>query len=211
MIDTRLTMMVAIGLLAAAGSSRAEVSANLGLVSDYIFRGIPQTDTSASAGVDFEHRGFYAGTWGADVGQGAEVDVYMGYGWQRGELSYGIGATGYFYTDDFDDTYREINLNLSYRNVSLEAAFGKYDQPLGNKTRQDYTFVALTGELKGFYAKMGVFGRDFGGDYFEAGYGTELSGFDLSLSVVHSSSELLGGDSENSVVFGVAKGFMFSE
>ncbi len=40
------------------------LSANVGLTSQYIFRGIAQTDTaSASAGLDYENSGFYAGIW----------------------------------------------------------------------------------------------------------------------------------------------------
>ncbi len=35
--------------------SMAQVSANFGMVSDYIYRGIFQSSSSASAGLDFEH------------------------------------------------------------------------------------------------------------------------------------------------------------
>ena len=59
----------------------ADLSANIGFVSDYVFRGIYQAPSSASAGIDYEHdSGFYIGTWGADVGDGLETDVYFGYG-----------------------------------------------------------------------------------------------------------------------------------
>ena len=59
--------------LVAGGAQAVEVTANAGFMSEYIFRGISQSDSSAMAGVDLKANGFYVGTWGADVGQGLEV------------------------------------------------------------------------------------------------------------------------------------------
>ena len=42
-----------------------EWSANLGYNSDYIYRGLPQYESSVFGGIDFESGGFYAGTWAA--------------------------------------------------------------------------------------------------------------------------------------------------
>ena len=93
-----------------ASSQAVEVSANIGWNSEYIFRGIPQDDSSPFAGLDVDHRGFYAGTWAADVGDGLEVDLYGGWGSEYDDFSYAIGFTSYMYTDNFDDDYLEINL-----------------------------------------------------------------------------------------------------
>ena len=74
-----LIILPALALLPAV--SMAQWSANVGYVSDYIYRGIFQTESSASAGIDYEgENGFYVGTWGADVGDGIETDLYFGYG-----------------------------------------------------------------------------------------------------------------------------------
>lgn len=204
----RQGVLVGFGFLSMA-AVRAEVSANVGVVSDYIFRGIPQHDLSVSLGADYEQSGFYAGTWAADVGEGAEVDLYMGYGGALGDFSYGVGATGYFYTDDFDDTYKELNVSLGYSLATVDAAFGEYDN-FGGPT-QDYTFLALTLAAKGFFVTAGSFSRDFAGEYVEAGYGTDFQGFDFSVSWIHSNSDLLGGDSDNTIVLGVTKGFSLAE
>ena len=48
----------------------AETSANVGYESEYIFRGIAQEKSSASAGLDYSSNGFYAGTWAAQVTEG---------------------------------------------------------------------------------------------------------------------------------------------
>ena len=86
----RLTLISS--LLLATGVANAGWSANVGWASDYYFRGILQSPTSPSGGVDYESdTGFYVGTWAADVYDGLEVDGYFGYGGEAGDFSYGIG------------------------------------------------------------------------------------------------------------------------
>ena len=83
-------------LLMTAHSVRADWSANVGWASDYYYRGILQKSSSASGGLDFEHSGFYAGVWAADVGEltgdGLEIDGYLGYGDAIGDFTYGVWA-----------------------------------------------------------------------------------------------------------------------
>ena len=102
-------------LLAGALSSVAtiataeDISANVGLASDYMFRGVSQTDNQMAlqGGFDWAHAsGFYIGTWASNVDSnffgGAqdpqlEVDLYAGYGAEIGAFSYDLGVLGYFY------------------------------------------------------------------------------------------------------------------
>ena len=200
--------------LFSAGSAMADVSYNIGYVSEYHFRGILQKNSSASGGIDFEESGFYIGTWAADVGDGLEVDLYGGYGIETDAgLSASIGFTGYYYTGEFDDTYQEINLNFGYQMVSLEYSFGNYDNFGGPEL--DYDFLALTIDPgNGFYGKYGTFGDDFDGDYFEFGYGTTVSDIDLGVSFIFA-DEMLGdqldangaADNAQSLVFSIGKSF----
>ena len=189
-----------------ASTANADWSANIGWASDYYYRGIFQASSSASAGIDYENGGFYAGTWTADVGDGLEVDGYFGYGGALGDLSYGIGFTGYYYTQDFDDTYEEINLSAGYGIATVDVALGRYDN-FGNG-QQNYTFYSLTLEKQGFYGKYAGFARDFDGDYFEFGYAASLAEVDLGLSVIFASDELVG-QSDESLFFTVGKSFDF--
>jgi len=82
----KLTQIAAGALLAGSALmststlAQGEVSYNIGVASEYYYRGILQKDSSASAGIDYENSGFYAGAWTADVGDGVEVDGYFGYG-----------------------------------------------------------------------------------------------------------------------------------
>ena len=190
--------------LGAASTVSADVTTNVGWASDYIFRGILQDDSSAFAGIDYTSGGFYAGTWAADVTQGAEVDLYLGYSGAAGDFGYTVGATGYFYTDDFDDTYKEINLGLTYGIASFDVAVGEYDNFSG--PTQDYTFYSLTLSKGGFYGLVGSFGEDFNGEYVEAGYGFNVSGLDLGFSVVHSTEDLVGDD-DTSLILTISKTF----
>ncbi|NND46495.1 MAG: hypothetical protein HKN55_02410 [Woeseiaceae bacterium] len=198
-MNRKKTAFITIALLS-SGMANAQWSANLGFASDYFFRGIFQAQSSAFGGIDYEQNGFYAGVWAADVGDGLsagytgddaaglEVDGYFGYGGEVGDFSYGIGYTGYFYTEDFDDTYQEINLSGGYGIATVEVAIGQYENFSGPTL--DYTYYALTLEKNGFYGKYaGIdseaeIGPDVDGQYFELGYGATVADIDLGVYVL---------------------------
>lgn len=201
--------MILLGFALAPAVSMAQFSANFGMVSAYLYRGIYQEDASASAGLDYEHdSGFYIGTWGADVGDGLEYDVYGGYGGDIGDSGFGwsAGFTGYYYTDTFDDTYQEINGGLTWRGFSLDVAVGEWD---GFGVSQDYTFTSIGYAFDGgAYITYGDFGDQFTGDYLEVGYGFDFMGLDLSIAVITSDDLVVSGDNplaDYNLVFGISK------
>ena len=205
-----LIILPALALLPAV--SMAQWSANVGYVSDYIYRGIFQTESSASAGIDYEgENGFYVGTWGADVGDGIETDLYFGYGGGSGDFSYSVGWTGYYYSDDFDGTYEEFNLSLGYGFVELGFNVGGFDPVSKAEASTDYTFTSLTFNIPGdMYLTYGSHGDDASGSYLEFGYGFELSGFDLGIGLISSTGlEPLTTSSggEKALFFSIGKGF----
>ena len=61
---------IAAGSMGATTVATADVSYNVGYVSEYYYRGFYQSKSSASAGVDYEEGGLYVGVWTADVGKG---------------------------------------------------------------------------------------------------------------------------------------------
>jgi uncharacterized protein (TIGR02001 family) len=211
----RITMTIGVFLLAALYHQIAEAqefSANLGYNSEYIYRGIPQKSSSAFGGVDFAAGGFSAGVWSADVGEGIEIDYYGAYGFEVGDFGFSVGGTWYTYTGDFDDEYREVNLGANWKFLSFDAAIGKYDN-FGGPTL-DYQFYSVTASHNGFYGKVGMFADDFDGNYYEAGYGNNLTVqdtdlFDYAIAFIYSDSTLLGGESDTNVVFTVSKTFSF--
>ncbi|MCZ6616983.1 MAG: TorF family putative porin [Gammaproteobacteria bacterium] len=204
-------LMIAGALLSitVATPAVADFSANIGLLSDYFYRGVVQNTTATTnGGLDYEQNGFYLGTWAADVEDGLEVDIFGGYGFEfDGGFSVGVGFTGYYYTGDFDDTYQEINLTAGYSIISFEYSFGEYDNFGGPDL--DYDFTAVTIEKSGFYGKYGTFGDDFDGDYFEFGYGTEIGGFDTGISIVINDKnlDLETGDGTETIIFSISKSF----
>ena len=167
----------------------ADVSYNVGFVTEYYYRGIYQKNASASAGVDYEQNGFYAGAWSADVGDGLEVDGYLGFGAEVGDFSYGAGFTGYYYTGGFDETYEEVNLSAGYGPLSIGYSIGEWDGGGGT----DYDFLQVSMDLgAGFYGLYGSFGDEVDGDYFEVGYGTTVGEIDLGVALIFPSDELEG-------------------
>jgi uncharacterized protein (TIGR02001 family) len=173
-------------------------------MSEYYYRGIFQESTSANGGLDYEKNGFYVGTWAADVGDGLEVDGYFGYGFSAGAVDLSVGYTGYFYTGDFDDTYQEINLGAAAGLFSFDVAVGQYDNFDGPTL--DYTYYAVTIEKSGFYGKVGGFAQDFEGEYFEAGYTTNVAEVDLGVTFIYSNEDLIG-ESDEALIFTVGKAF----
>ncbi|MDA8129194.1 MAG: TorF family putative porin [Betaproteobacteria bacterium] len=86
------------------------LTANIGLTSNYVFRGISQTagDPAIQGGFDYAHSsGFYLGTWGSNVSWltgfqrytsgSMELDLYGGYRKTIGDFSYDLGAIRYMY------------------------------------------------------------------------------------------------------------------
>ena len=201
-----LSRVIAMSALVTTQAS-AEVSYNVGFVSEYYYRGIFQKSSSASAGIDFEQNGLYLGAWSADVGDGLEVDLYGGYGIETDAgFSASLGFTGYYYTGDFDDTYQEVNLGLGYGMFSLGYSSGQWD---GFGAEEDYDFLEIGFATdSGFYGTYGTFGKDFDGDYFEFGYGTSISEFDVGVSYILTDElgDQEGGEAE-AIVFSIGKGF----
>ncbi|MGI9342593.1 MAG: TorF family putative porin [Gammaproteobacteria bacterium] len=190
-------------------SADTTITANGGAVTQYIFRGIPQSDGKAAAqgGLDLDINGFFLGTWFSQVdtsartatgdipASGLEYDLYAGYAFEIDDFSFGIGGTGYFYTDDFDEEYIELNLSAGWRFITIDYAIGEYDAPLGNSSSQDYTFGSVTLEYNGFYGLVGSWGDDFDGTYFEVGYGSTLTVadkdlFDYTFAIIRSDEDL---------------------
>lgn len=199
-----------------------ELTANGGAVTQYIFRGVPQTDGKAAAqgGADVAASGFYAGTWISQVDVGLEYDLYAGYGFDVQDFNFGIGGTGYFYTDDFDEDYIELNLSAGWKFVTLDYALGEYDS---SPVKSDYDFLSITLERRGFYGRFGTWGKDFDGDYWEAGYGNTLTVgdrtlFDYQFAIIRSDENLSlevdadGRPTENTFFYaGIVKTFGLSK
>ena len=119
------------------------LSYNVGVTSDYRFRGIAQSATNPAlqAGVDFAHKsGFYLGAWGSNISWikdfGAtdgslEIDLYGGYkGEINKEFTYDLGLIGYQYPGNTAAT--NANTTEIYGALSYGLVTAKYSRSLGN-------------------------------------------------------------------------------
>jgi uncharacterized protein (TIGR02001 family) len=110
-----------------AAAPAHEFSANIGVTSNYLWRGVTQTDDGAavSGGVDYSHvSGFYLGGWISnidwdlpDTGSGAEVDFYGGFKGEYEEFGYDLGLIYYYYpTSGYDDSnFFELAVSGSWK------------------------------------------------------------------------------------------------
>jgi uncharacterized protein (TIGR02001 family) len=135
-----MKQLTKISLIAAALSSTlfvsqsalAEVSANIGATTNYIWRGVSQSSDAASVsgGIDYAgDSGFYAGTWVGSLGDsdsgfnGTETDFYLGFGGEVEGFTYDIGYIYYLYTELDDSNFGEIYVNAGFGNFGVGVAY----------------------------------------------------------------------------------------
>lgn len=107
-------------LLASPVAMAGKLSGNVGVVSDYMFRGLDQSANGAAVqgGLDYEFdilKGLYTGLWvsnAAAVG-GNEADIYAGYGIKLGEFNLDGGVIYYIYTEDTEGPPGAKNLDYA--------------------------------------------------------------------------------------------------
>lgn len=173
MSKLKQTMILAGLIMAPAGAMAAEpppsphtITGNVGMYSDYVFRGISQTggDPAIQGGLDYSHSsGFYLGTWGSNVGwledyQGyssgnVELDLYGGYRGTAGPISFDVGLIGYFYPGDEPAGTTKADTTEAYVALGWKWFTVKYS-------------YALSDTVFGFGQPTGAFDAD-GSDYLE--------------------------------------------
>jgi uncharacterized protein (TIGR02001 family) len=108
----------------AAAPTGPQWSFNVAGVSDYVFRGVSQTEEepAVSGGVDATIGSGYVGAWASNVSfpgdddTNAEIDLYGGFRPEVAGWSLDLGVVGYFYTgqpDGADYSYGEVKLAAS--------------------------------------------------------------------------------------------------
>ena len=167
----KVKSLIASSVLAASamGSSVAvaeyELSGNIGLTSNYIWRGVTQSSDEAaiSGGIDFGYKGFYAGTWVSSLSQSAEVsgipatlsestqyeqDWYAGYGFDLGPTSWDVGYIMYTYPiADAQSDFSEVYLNFGWTWLSAGVAY-TVDTDWGGDDADLYYYVGADFDIK---------------------------------------------------------------
>jgi uncharacterized protein (TIGR02001 family) len=109
---------VGTALLAGASLAQAEITGNVSVVSQYIFRGgVEDSRTALQGGLDYAHEsGFYLGTWYSTldysvepgVTNNNEIDVYAGYSGSAGDFGYDVAILYFYYTGSGEDTAADV-------------------------------------------------------------------------------------------------------
>ena len=207
-------------------ANAGEIEANVALSTDYIFRGISQTDNdpAISGGFDYSFdSGFYLGIWASNVEFGdatTEIDVYGGY---AVELSEGVELDlGYIYFvypgDSGSLNYSEFTASISFWDLGFGIVyspdyFGSDDD--GFVFNVDYS-VGLANNLSldlhsGYIDStadaLGI--DDTTDEYIEysVGLSTSAAGLDLSLTYHDTDIDTSAGVGEDRLVFSVGKSF----
>lgn len=185
----KLHKIIAASLLASASTmgsgvvlAESPLTANIGVTSNYIWRGVTQTsDISAvSGGVDYANAsGFYVGVWASNLDGGQyEQDLYAGYGFDAGPVGLDVGYIKYMYPvgaaqADFDEIY----LNASYEMFSAGVALTTSKES-GVLEDDTYMYVGAAFEVK----KGLTLGITFGDYDVDGGSVNDYSHYQISLS-----------------------------
>lgn len=166
---------------AAAPVAEHTFTPNVGVVSDYLFRGISQSHgkPALQGGVDYAHSsGLYAGVWGStinwvtdaqDKSVPVEIDVYGGYknAFAGGDWNYDVGVITYNYPGT-----KEVGANRSAKANTTEV-YGA----IGYKWLSAKYSYTTSSHFVGWYggdAAAGDFKNTRGSDYLEVNANYDL-------------------------------------
>ena len=140
--------VLAFAQAAPAPTSPHTLTGNFGFFSQYIFRGLTQTDNQPAlqGGFDYAHSsGFYLGTWASNIswlsdyaayrGSSMEWDFYGGYkGTFGGDFGYDVGLLQYYYPGSVNPGVTKADTLEGYGALSWKWLSAKLSYSLGSKT-----------------------------------------------------------------------------
>lgn len=235
-------LAVAVGLLASASAAQAQMTPadpvpnaqpddapetsgpsftfNAGVSSDYVFRGVSQTDENPQlfAGVDYSNGRFYAGAWASNVefpgdpDTNAEIDLYAGFKPVIGAVTFDLGVIAYLYTGQPDGAdYDYVEAKLAASTAAGAGTIGAalyYSPDFFGASEDEATYIEVNGSypLTERFSVSGALGRQFVSsdfDYTTANLGVAFAATDritLDLRAHLNDEEDFGAIYENRVV-----------
>ncbi len=205
-----LVAAVTASALLTSTAALAEVSANIGATTNYVWRGVSQSANAASVsgGIDYaDDSGFYAGTWvgslsDSDNGfEGTETDFYLGFSGEAEGFTYDVGYIYYAYTELEDSDFGEIYLNGGVGNFGFGVAYTINSEVVGDSlfdTGDMYYHVSYGGIDLGNEMELsltaGMYDFDLGSDSDYAHFQADISKGDFTFSL--SKAEAESGDDD---------------
>ncbi len=188
--------VVAAGLMATPTYADS-LSANASVTNNYIWRGLTQTtnEPAVQGGIDYGHdSGFYAGTWVSNVQYASddvysyEHDMYAGFAFDVGEVSFDVGYLYYNYDEEAEFDFGEVYVTVGFGGLSGSAyvltnteadEVGDQDFGAGEAfyLSLDYAFEIGNG------IEIGLHGGYHDGDFQEAFNGTDGDYYDYNISL----------------------------
>ncbi|MEL0585693.1 MAG: TorF family putative porin [Candidatus Thiodiazotropha sp. (ex. Lucinoma kazani)] len=146
-----IALACGVAMLGLSSVAAAEVSTNIGVTSNYIWRGLTQSEnsTSFSGGFDWSgESGLYAGTWLAEAWDDFELDLYGGYAGEVGDFGYDAGLIYYVYSSDADSNFAELYVNGSWQFLSAGLAYTLSAEDAVEAVEEDiYYYLGASFEL----------------------------------------------------------------
>ncbi|MED5429944.1 MAG: TorF family putative porin [Pseudomonadota bacterium] len=195
-----LTMSATTALAGGAGTGEGKgmssggssaITYNVGFMTAYWYRGAFQNDSAINFGADYEAGNISLGTWWVDVGASSlhdpslEIDLYGSYAFEMFGIPSHIGVTGYYYTDDFDQDYEEVNFGMDVGLFSFDSViYGDYKAGNGNASK-DYGHFRIDVPLS---ESIGYSWQTFTGGALhyaahELTYSTAFAGADVDVTI----------------------------
>jgi uncharacterized protein (TIGR02001 family) len=160
----------------------APLTANIGVVSNYIWRGLTQSKDgpAVQGGIDYvDPSGFSLGTWASNVDAGTdkptyEVDIYGAYEAKLGDFSYKLTTGYYLYPDGKDINMWDLTPSISWKFFTIGLTYtldGEPKEPSAFRQGDFYYYGGLTFDLPVDFKLNGTIGHynfnDLGkeGDY----------------------------------------------
>lgn len=187
-IALAVAAVLAAANVAVAEEAAAPLTANIGVVSNYMWRGVTQTKDGAAVqgGVDYaDESGFSIGTWASNVDFGDddpdnninlpkyEWDIYAGYAEKLGDnLGFNLTTGYYAYPDGKDSNMWELGASGTWEIFTLGAAYtldGQASEPAPFREGDLYYYGNLAFDLPINFKLTGTLGRYDFNDYGDEG------------------------------------------
>ncbi|MCI2284978.1 TorF family putative porin [Colwellia sp. MSW7] len=195
-LSVALTSILATSTVFSTSASAVEgLSANVAATSNYLWRGLEQTNgkSAVSGGIDYAaDSGFYVGTWASNAdwadGMTYELDIYGGFGGSINDsVSYDVGFIYYGYPDetsgdaDFSEVYGSISFNALTVGLAVLTSGEGADAGDTIYANIDYS-IALSNEAE-VTLHVGSYSGDWlAEDSIDYGVSISKSGFTLGAS-----------------------------
>ena len=208
------------GLLAASGAASAlELSGNVALTTDYVWRGVSLSDNAPAVQGGFDAdfgEGLYAGVWGSNVDgddSGLELDLYAGWAGEYKGVGVDVGIIHYHFNGSEELNTNEVYVGVSFGPATLTQYFGldTGSENTGDVNFGDYTDLGLDlGEYNGvaLAAHVGYYNfHDTAFDVWDVklAASTSMFGVDWELAYTDTDDVEAGKQDDDKVILTVSK------